>query len=165
MGLPLAVTLGKSFDVVGFDIKKKRVDELLKSHDDTGEIKPGDLQQSGIRITDDPEELREASLIIVSVPTPITDHKIPDLNPLKKASETIGKNLSSGSIVVFESTVYPGVTENECAPIVEKHSGLKCGTDFKVGYSPERVNPGDKNHVISKIVRRQRNCWLRSMVR
>lgn len=153
VGLPLAAHFSRYFDVIGFDLKKERIAELKKWTDRTGEVSSADLKSSGIEFTYDPERLKGASVIIVAVPTPIDEFKIPDLLPLKGASELVGRNIKKGCIVVYESTVYPGVTEEYCVPVIEKESGLKCGRDFKVAYSPERVNPGDKEHGISGIVK------------
>ena len=153
VGLPLAVLLGKKFKVIGFDIDPKRVNELKKGYDRTGEVEREQIEQAEVEFTSSPERLKEARLIIVTVPTPIDEHKIPDLRPLKAATRTVGRNLTPGTTVVYESTVYPGTTEEICVPILEQESGLKYGEDFKVGYSPERVNPGDKNHTIEKIVK------------
>lgn len=153
VGLPLAVYFAKKFDVTGFDINQKRIDELKNYSDATGELASEELKQTGVSFASNPAELRGAKLIIATVPTPIDDHKLPNLAPLVKASGTIGENLEKGSIVVYESTVYPGVTEDICVPIIEEKSGLKCGVDFKVGYSPERINPGDREHTLSGIVK------------
>ena len=153
VGLPLAVLLAKKFSVVGFDISEKRVEELKEGFDRTGEVEREELLKTTARFTTDERELRRCRLIIVTVPTPIDRHKIPDLRPLKAATRTVGRNLSEGSVVVYESTVYPGVTEEVCVPILEAESGLKWKEDFHVGYSPERVNPGDKKHTIDKIVK------------
>jgi len=153
VGLPLAVLLNKKFDVIGFDISAQRIEELKKGFDRTREITPEELKNCSIDFTDNPEKISECKLIIVTVPTPINEHKMPELQPIKFASATIGKYLSRGSIVVYESTVYPGVTEDICVPILEKESGLKCKEDFHVGYSPERVNPGDKKHTVDKITK------------
>ncbi|MBI4825073.1 MAG: nucleotide sugar dehydrogenase [Nitrospirae bacterium] len=153
VGLPLASHFSRYFDVIGFDLKKERIAELKKGMDRTGEVSSADLKSSGMEFTCEAERLKAASVIIVAVPTPIDEFKIPDLLPLKGASEIVGKNIQKGCIVVYESTVYPGVTEEYCVPIIEKESGLKCGRDFKAGYSPERVNPGDKKHGISGIVK------------
>ncbi|GAB6163793.1 nucleotide sugar dehydrogenase [Desulfothermus naphthae] len=153
VGLPLAVLLNKKFDVVGFDISAQRIEELKKGFDRTREITSEELKNCSIDFTDNPEKISECKLIIVTVPTPINEHKMPELHPIKSASGTIGKYLSRGSIVVYESTVYPGVTEDICVPILEKESGLKWKEDFYVGYSPERVNPGDKKHTVDKITK------------
>ncbi|MBF8250555.1 MAG: capL [Deltaproteobacteria bacterium] len=151
VGLPVAVAFGKIRKTVGFDINSKRIEELKAGHDRTGEVTPEELKAADILFTDKIAELRLADFHIVAVPTPVDDAKQPDLTPMLKASETVGKALKKGDIVVYESTVYPGVTEEECVPVLEKVSGLKCGSDFKVGYSPERINPGDKEHSFTKI--------------
>ncbi len=153
VGLPLAVLLAKRFSVVGFDISDKRIEELKEGFDRTGEVERGELLSTAAHFTTDERELRRCRLIIVTVPTPIDRHKIPDLRPLKAATRTVGRNLSEGSVVVYESTVYPGVTEEICVPILETESGLKWKEGFHIGYSPERVNPGDKKHTIDKIVK------------
>lgn len=153
VGLPLAVLLSKYYYVTGFDIKKKRINDLRKGIDSTEEVSRRELRSSNIEFSNDPEILKKASVVIVAVPTPIDKFKIPDLSSLMEASEIVGRNIQKGAVVVYESTVYPGVTEEYCVPIIEKQSGLKCGKDFKVGYSPERVNPGDKEHGISGIVK------------
>ncbi len=153
VGLPLAVLLSKKFKVIGFDINSKRVEELSSGLDRTGEIDSEKLVSSDILFTDKPELISTADLIIVTVPTPIDEHKIPDLRPVKAASRTVGRFMKKGSIVVYESTVYPGVTEDICIPILEQESGLKWKENFHVGYSPERVNPGDKEHTIDKIIK------------
>ncbi|MBU0461150.1 MAG: nucleotide sugar dehydrogenase [Nanoarchaeota archaeon] len=153
VGLPLAVEFGKKQRLIGFDIKRKKIEELITGHDSMDEVSDEDLKQTDILYTYDPAKIKESDFIIVAVPTPVDEHNIPNLTPVVKASETVGKNMSKGSIVVYESTVYPGVTEEVCAPILEKESGMKCGIDFKIGYSPERVNPGDKDHTIPKIVK------------
>jgi UDP-N-acetyl-D-galactosamine dehydrogenase len=153
VGLPIAVAFGKHGSVIGFDINKSKVDELQQGFDRTGEVSEADLKHARIRFTAEPSDLKAADFIIVAVPTPINEALQPDLTALRKASELIGANLSPGAIVVFESTVYPGVTEEVCQPILEKASGLKCGLDFKIGYSPERINPGDKEHTLDKIIK------------
>jgi UDP-N-acetyl-D-galactosamine dehydrogenase len=153
VGLPIAVAFGKQAPVIGFDINKAKIDELRKGIDRTGEVSRRDLKKSRVRYTSEPTDLKTADFIIVAVPTPINEALQPDLTALQKASELIGSNLSPGTIVVFESTVYPGATEEVCLPILEKSSGLKCGLDFKIGYSPERINPGDKEHTLEKIVK------------
>ena len=153
VGLPIAVAFGKIASVVGFDTNKKKIDELRKGVDRTGEVSQKDLSAAQVRYTSEPEDLKLANFIIVAVPTPINDALQPDLTALQKASELIGRNLSSGTIVVYESTVYPGVTEEVCLPILEKTSGMKAGVDFKLGYSPERINPGDKEHTLEKITK------------
>lgn len=153
VGLPIAVAFGKRGKTIGFDINKAKIDELLRGFDRTGEVSAADLKACQVEYTSEPTELKAANFIIVAVPTPINEALQPDLKALRMSSELIGKHLSPGTIVVYESTVYPGVTEEICLPILEKFSGLKAGVDFKVGYSPERINPGDKEHTLEKIVK------------
>jgi UDP-N-acetyl-D-glucosamine/UDP-N-acetyl-D-galactosamine dehydrogenase len=153
VGLPLAVALGKHFSLTGFDINVRKVESLRKGVDPMHEIPSDVLKSLKIKYTTDSAEMKGCNFIIAAVPTPITKANIPDLTPIEKASDVIGKNLSKGTIVVFESTVYPGVTEEIAVPIIEKLSGLKCGKDWKVGYSPERINPGDKEHTIHNVVK------------
>ncbi len=153
VGLPIAVAFGKRQRVIGFDINKTKIAELQKDLDRTGEVSSADLKASDVQYTFQPSDLKAADFIIVAVPTPINEALQPDLTALRKSSELIGANLSPGSIVVFESTVYPGATEEVCQPILEKASGMKCGVDFKLGYSPERINPGDKEHTLEKIIK------------
>ena len=151
VGLPVAVAFGKKHEVVGFDINENRIKTLQQYIDYTNEVTSDDLKLTNIKYTNQYEDLKQTDFIIVAVPTPIDEYHTPDLTPLLKASETVGKGLSKGTIVVYESTVYPGVTEDECIPVLERVSGLKCGEDFFVGYSPERINPGDKEHTFTKI--------------
>lgn len=152
VGLPLAVEFGKKFDTVGFDVKKSRLEMLRGGVDATLETSPEDLRAAvKLRYTDDLEDLRDRDVFVVSVPTPVDRHNRPDLTPLYKASETVGKAMKKGAIVVYESTVYPGCTEEECVPILEKFSGMRFNRDFFCGYSPERINPGDKEHTLLKI--------------
>jgi len=153
VGLPLAVHLAAHFDVVGFDLKTARIKELESGIDRTLEVNGAQLKQVLIHYTDNPDFLADCRLIIVAVPTPIDDYRIPDLGPLKGASTTVGKYLQKGSCIVYESTVYPGATEEVCIPILETESGLKLGRDFTVGYSPERINPGDKVHTLESIMK------------
>ena len=153
VGLPLAVLLDKKFNVVGYDISKERIEELKKGVDRTREVSKEELLNSDVEFTNNPKKLSECKSIIITVPTPIDEHKIPDLRPIKSATTTVGKYMPKGSVIVYESTVYPGLTEEECVPILEKESGYKWKVDFNVGYSPERVNPGDKKHTIDKIVK------------
>ncbi len=154
VGLPLAVEFGKKRPVMGFDINAKRINELKAGRDHTLETEPEELRAAKfLSFTDQPEELRACNVFIVTVPTPIDEHKRPDLTPLIKASETIGKVLKPGDIVIYESTVYPGATEEDCIPVLEKHSGLKFNRDFFAGYSPERINPGDKAHRVTTIMK------------
>nr|AHZ46185.1 nucleotide sugar dehydrogenase [uncultured bacterium 14-4D] len=153
VGLPLAVALSRRFNVVGYDISEERV-KLLKAHrDPSQELSEAELAEVSINYTSDPTALGETPLIIVAVPTPIDENKNPDLSPLRGASQSIGSHLSKGSVVVFESTVYPGVTEEVCGPELEKASGLRVGEDFFLAYSPERINPGDRERTIDKIVK------------
>lgn len=151
VGLPVAVAFGKVRKTFGFDINALRISELKAGHDRTGEVDSSEFAEGDIVFTDQIDELRRADFHIVAVPTPVDSANQPDLTPMLKASETVGKALKSGDIVVYESTVYPGVTEDECVPILERVSGLVCGIDFTVGYSPERINPGDREHTFTKI--------------
>ena len=153
VGMPLAVAFARKVDVIGFDINSNKIDEYKKGHDITNEVGDEKLKLSSVKFTCNENDLKKAKFHIVAVPTPINDDTTPDLSPLIGATEVVGRNLTEGSIVVFESTVYPGVTEEICLPILEKESGLKCGVHFKIGYSPERINPGDKVHTIDKIVK------------
>ena len=154
VGLPVAVALAKQFkSVVGFDISARRIDTLAKFDDWTGEISSDELKDSGLKVSAKPEALTGSNFFIVTVPTPIDSERRPDLSPLEGACAFIGPVLRPGSVVVFESTVYPGVTEEFCGPLLEKHSGLKQGKDFKLGYSPERINPGDKQHRLESITK------------
>ncbi len=152
VGLPLAVEFGKKRPVIGFDINKQRISELKGGHDHTLEVNGAELAEAvHLEFTDDREVLGRSNVYVVTVPTPIDEHKNPDLTPLVRASETLGKVLKRGDIVIYESTVYPGATEEECVPILERESGLKFNSEFYVGYSPERINPGDKAHRVSTI--------------
>jgi UDP-N-acetyl-D-galactosamine dehydrogenase len=151
VGLPVAVAFGRSGEVVGFDINQHRIAQLKTGNDVTGEVGKEELQSAQIHYTASIDELKKADFFIVAVPTPVDDANVPDLTPMIKASATVGKALEKGDIVVFESTVYPGATEEDCVPVLERESGLKCGVDFTVGYSPERINPGDKEHTFTKI--------------
>lgn len=150
VGMPIAVEFAKHVKVIGFDINQERIKEYQDGIDSTNEVGKG-IKDSNVLFTSDPKRINDAKFIIVAVPTPVNKDNTPDLRPLEGASRIIGQNLSSGSIVVFESTVYPGVTEDICVPIIEKESGLKCGVDWKVGYSPERINPGDRIHTLTSI--------------
>ncbi len=158
VGLPLAHSFAKHFDVVGFDVNAEKVALMKKGIDPTGEVPPGGLDMVSIDFTTDPEKLRDCQFVIVAVPTPVDRNKRPDLTPLVKSSTTVGKHLSKSSIVVFESTVYPGVTEDECVPLLEKYSTLEYMKDFKVGYSPERINPGDHVHRLETIIKVVSGC-------
>ena len=152
VGLPLAVEFGKKRSVVGFDINQPRIDALVAGHDATLEVSDEELAQAhSLSYTANLEDLRQCNVFIVTVPTPINEHKQPDLTPLIKASETIGKVLKKGDIVIYESTVYPGATEDDCVPVLERVSGLVFNQDFYAGYSPERINPGDKEHRVTNI--------------
>ena len=152
VGLPLAVEFGKKRPVLGFDINQQRIDELNAGSDTTLETTPEELVSAEhLRFSSDLEDLKDATCYIVTVPTPINHDKTPDLSPLIKASKMVGEVLKRGAIVIYESTVYPGCTEEDCAPVLEKHSGLKFNQDFYCGYSPERINPGDKNHRVTDI--------------
>ena len=153
VGLPLAVALSRHFSVIGFDISEKRVAELKSGADRTGEVLPNDLTAAKVEYTCDPARLREAAIVIVAVPTPIDAHRSPDLRPVVGATRTVGSNLRPGAVVCYESTVYPGLTEEVCVPLLEEKSGLTCGQDFFVGYSPERINPGDRDHTLATIVK------------
>ncbi len=154
VGLPLAVEFGKKFTVMGFDINQHRIQELENGHDRTLETSDEDLKAAiHLKYTSSLDDIRSCNYYIVTVPTPIDKHKRPDLTPLIKASETVGKVLGKGDIVIYESTVYPGATEEECVPVLEKFSGLKFNQDFYCGYSPERINPGDKVHTVTKILK------------
>ncbi|MDR0305926.1 MAG: nucleotide sugar dehydrogenase [Chitinispirillales bacterium] len=151
VGLPLAVELGKHFKTYGFDIKESRINSLKDFKDPNREVTAQELKESNVEFSTSPAVIRNADFVIVAVPTPIDDHKNPDLTPLYRSSETVGANLKPGAVVVYESTVYPGVTEEECVPVLEKVSGMKWKKDFFVGYSPERINPGDKVHTVTTI--------------
>jgi UDP-N-acetyl-D-galactosamine dehydrogenase len=153
VGLPVAVAFGKQKQCVGFDINNARIEELKNGFDNTLEVSANDLAETDILFTCDAADLSKADFHIVGVPTPINDSKQPDLTPLIKASQTIGPHLKKGDIVVYESTVYPGTTEEDCVPILEQTSGLVCGEDFFVGYSPERINPGDKERTFTNILK------------
>lgn len=150
VGMPIAVEFAKHISVIGFDINEKRIEEYKSGIDSTNEVGEA-IKDTNVDFTSDAKRLSEAKFIIVAVPTPVKEDNSPDLRPVKGASKTIGQNLTKGSIVVFESTVYPGVTEDICVPIIEEESGLKCGTDWKIGYSPERINPGDRVHTLTNI--------------
>ncbi len=158
VGLPLALEFAKKISVVGFDINAERVDMMKKGIDPSKELSGDDFRERDIIFTDQIEELKEARFFVVAVPTPVDDHKVPDLTPVQKASETLGKVIKKGDYVVFESTVYPGCTEEDCLPIIEKISGLKAVVDFKIGYSPERINPGDKVHTLSNTIKIVSGC-------
>ncbi len=158
VGLPLAIEFSKHFEVIGFDVDEKRIDELKNKVDRTNEISKEEIEQCKVVFTDDSSKIKECDFVIIAVPTPIDNDKKPDLSFVKNASKLVGENLSKSSIVVYEPTVYPGVTEEICVPILEESSGLKYKEDFKVGYSPERINPGDKEHTVDKIVKVISGC-------
>jgi UDP-N-acetyl-D-glucosamine/UDP-N-acetyl-D-galactosamine dehydrogenase len=153
VGLPVAVAFGKLNAVIGFDINEDRIAELQSGLDKTNEVSTEELKNADIIYTSNPEDLKQADFHIIAVPTPITDAKSPNMEPLLSASLTVGKQLKPGDIVVYESTVYPGATEEDCMPVLERESGLKCGSDFYIGYSPERINPGDKIHTFTNIMK------------
>ncbi len=158
VGLPIALAFAKKIKVIGFDINAKRVDMMRNSIDPSQELEKEAFNGCDIEFTNDLEVLKQANFFIVAVPTPVDEHNVPDLIPVQRASETIGKVVKKGDYVVFESTVYPGCTEEDCLPIIEKLSGLKFITDFKMGYSPERINPGDKEHTLARIIKVVSGC-------
>jgi UDP-N-acetyl-D-glucosamine/UDP-N-acetyl-D-galactosamine dehydrogenase len=158
VGLPIALEFAKKVSVIGFDINQKRIDLMNQSIDPSNELGPEAFEGADITFTASLDVLREAKFFIVAVPTPVDEHNVPDLTPVKKASETIGKVIKKGDYIVFESTVYPGCTEEDCLPIIEKISGLKNIIDFKLGYSPERINPGDKKHTLASIIKVVSGC-------
>lgn len=154
VGLPLAIHFGKVYRTIGYDVNEKIIESYRNNIDPTGEVETSEFEASShLQVTTDPAMLKEADFIIVAVPTPIDNARQPDLGPVKSATEIAGKNMKKGAVVIFESTVYPGVTEEVCVPILEEVSGFKWKTDFHVGYSPERINPGDKEHTLTKIVK------------
>lgn len=163
VGLPIALEFARKIKVIGFDINAKRVEMMRNKIDPSQELEPSAFDGCDIEFTNDLEVLKQANFFIVAVPTPVDEHNVPDLIPVQKASETIGKVIKKGDYVVFESTVYPGCTEEDCQPIIEKLSGLKNVTDFKLGYSPERINPGDKEHTLAKIVKVVSGCDAESL--
>ncbi len=163
VGLPIALEFAKKIKVIGFDINSARVEMMRNKIDPSQELEASVFEGCDIEFTNDLEILKQASFFIVAVPTPVDDHKVPDLLPVKRASETIGKVIKKGDYVVFESTVYPGCTEEDCLPIIEKLSGLKNIIDFKTGYSPERINPGDKEHTLAKIIKVVSGCDTESL--
>src|SRR5699024_8709913 len=153
VGMPIGIAFAKQIDVIGFDVNDKKIEQYKKGIDPTLEVGDEAIQETTLEFTSDEKELQKASFHIVAIPIQINKDKTPNLNPVESATHTLGKNLTKGSIVVYESTVYPGVTENVCIPILEEESGLKHGVDFAVGYSPERINPGDKVHTLENIVK------------
>jgi UDP-N-acetyl-D-galactosamine dehydrogenase len=158
VGLPIALEFARKIKVVGFDIKPDRIALMKKGIDPSNELKTEAFRNTDILFTSDPRDLKEASFHIIAVPTPTNIYNLPDLTPVLRASETVGKILKKGDYVVYESTVYPGCTEEDCVPVLERFSRLKCGLDFKVGFSPERINPGDQNHTLTKIVKVTSGC-------
>jgi UDP-N-acetyl-D-galactosamine dehydrogenase len=163
VGLPIALEFSKKISVIGFDINEKRIELMKQGVDPSNELSSEAFEGCDIEFTNSLDVLREAKFFVVAVPTPVDEHNVPDLLPVKKASETIGKVIKQGDYVVFESTVYPGCTEEDCLPIIEKLSGLKNLTDFKSGYSPERINPGDKKHTIRTVVKVVSGCDAESL--
>lgn len=158
VGLPIALELARHFRVIGFDISETRIEQMKRGVDPSKELPPSAFEGADISFTANVEDLRGASFYIVAVPTPVDEHKVPDLTPVIRASESIGRVISEGDYVVYESTVYPGCTEDDCVPIIEAISGLKAISDFKVGYSPERINPGDTTHTLTKVVKIVSGC-------
>src|SRR6187200_2876465 len=163
VGLPIALAFARKIDVIGFDINEKRVEMMRNNIDPSNELEAAAFGNCSITFTTDLNVLREARFFVVAVPTPVDQHNVPDLTPVLRASETIGKVIKKGDYVVFESTVYPGCTEEDCLPIIEKLSGLKNVVDFKLGYSPERINPGDKKHTLATIVKVASGCDAESL--
>jgi UDP-N-acetyl-D-glucosamine/UDP-N-acetyl-D-galactosamine dehydrogenase len=163
VGLPIALEFAKNISVIGFDINEKRIAQMQNNIDPSNELDANAFNGCDITFTNSLDVLKQAKFFIVAVPTPVDEHNVPDLTPVKGASSTIGKVIKQGDYVVFESTVYPGCTEEDCLPIVEKLSGLKMGTDFKLGYSPERINPGDKEHTLQNVVKVVSGCDAESL--
>lgn len=163
VGLPIALEFAKKIKVIGFDINEARVEMMRNGIDPSKELDSAAFEGSDIHFTNSLEELKEASFYIVAVPTPVDEHNVPDLTPVLRASETIGRVVSKGDYIVFESTVYPGCTEEDCLPVIESLSGLKAVIDFKLGYSPERINPGDKHHTLRSIVKVVSGCDAESL--
>ena len=163
VGLPIALEFARKISVIGFDINSKRIEMMKNGIDPSNELDKEAFEGCDITFTDSLDVLKEAKFFIVAVPTPVDEHNVPDLIPVKKSSETIGKVIKKGDYVVFESTVYPGCTEEDCLPVIEKLSGLKGVTDFKLGYSPERINPGDKTHTLAKIIKVVSGCDAESL--
>lgn len=158
VGLPIALEFAKKVKVIGFDIRPDRIELMKKGIDPSNELPPEAFYNTDILYTTDPDDLKKAHFHIIAVPTPTTSHNLPDLEPVLKASEIVGKALKKGDYVIYESTVYPGCTEEDCIPVLEKLSGLKCGPDFKAGYSPERINPGDKKNTLTAIIKVTSGC-------
>jgi UDP-N-acetyl-D-galactosamine dehydrogenase len=163
VGLPIALEFARKIDVIGFDINQARVDLMRQNIDPSKELEAKDFEGCNIEYTANPDELKDATFFVVAVPTPIDESNLPNLTPLLSASKTVGKVLKKGDYVVFESTVYPGCTEEDCIPILEQESGLKWKEDFMVGYSPERINPGDKVHTLQNVVKVVSGCCAHSL--
>lgn len=163
VGMPIAVAFAKKVKVIGFDLNKQKIELYRQGVDPTNEVGDEEIKKTSVEFTNDEKKLREAKFHIVAVPTPVNADKTPDLAPVIGASRIVGRNLVKGSCVVYESTVYPGVTEDVCIPILEEESGLKCGEDFKIGYSPERINPGDKVHRLENIKKIVSGCDKESL--
>lgn len=163
VGLPIALEFARKISVIGFDISARRIEMMKQGIDPSNELEKEAFDGCDITFTDSLDVLREAKFFIVAVPTPVDEHNVPDLKPVQRASETVGKVIKKGDYVVFESTVYPGCTEEDCLPIIEKLSGLKAVSDFKIGYSPERINPGDKQHTLATIVKVVSGCDAESL--
>ena len=163
VGLPIALEFARHINVIGFDINAKRVEMMKNGIDPSNELESSAFEGTSIEFTNSLDTLKEAKFLIVAVPTPVDEHNVPDLTPVLRASETIGKVIKKGDYVVFESTVYPGCTEDDCLPVIEKISGLKGGIDFKIGYSPERINPGDKVHTLQNVVKVVSGCDAESL--
>ena len=163
VGLPIALEFAKKIKVIGFDINEQRVEMMRNNIDPSQELEASAFENCDITFTNDLDVLRNANFFIVAVPTPVDEHNVPDLIPVQRASETVGKVIKKGDYVVFESTVYPGCTEEDCVPIIEKFSSLKMVEDYKIGYSPERINPGDKEHTISTIIKVVSGCCAESL--
>nr|HNH21954.1 nucleotide sugar dehydrogenase [Ferruginibacter sp.] len=163
VGLPIALEFARKIKVIGFDINDQRVEMMRNKIDPSQELESSDFDGCDIEFTSDLDVLRQANFFIVAVPTPVDEHNVPDLRPVQRASETIGKVIKKGDYVVYESTVYPGCTEEDCVPIIEKLSGLKMAGDYKIGYSPERINPGDKEHTITTITKVVSGCDAESL--
>ncbi|HEY4784743.1 MAG TPA: nucleotide sugar dehydrogenase, partial [Bacteroidales bacterium] len=163
VGLPIALEFARKISVIGFDIKQERIDKMRNKIDPSEELESSAFDGCDIHFTSDIEDLRKAGFYIVAVPTPINKHNLPDLTPLLSATQTVGKVLKKGDYVVYESTVYPACTEEDCVPLLERLSGLKFKADFKVGFSPERINPGDKEHTLTKIVKVVSGCDQESL--
>ena len=163
VGLPIALEFARKIKVVGFDIKPDRIEMMKKGNDPSGELPEEAFHGCDILFTSDPEDLKQCSFHIIAVPTPIDKHNLPDLLPLISATRTVGKIMKKGDYVIYESTVYPGATEEDCLPVLEQLSGLKSGKDFKIGYSPERINPGDKVHTLTSVIKIVSGCDIESL--